>query len=359
MFGPKNLSDALARIPRAAHQTHAQASKNDGHDEALDDAPRAPRSHRRRCLDHPRCADLRHSTTPPPVVAAFTQHLAAERGLAARSIDGYQRDLVAVARFLHPRGVELDGATGDDFSAYLRELSRAGRSSATVCRRLVAIRGFLNFRFLLGGLSAARQIAAALARLEWPKREDRLPLVLTRAEVARLLECRGRRSWLFPRDLAILELLYASGIRAGELCALRLADVGASSTLRVTGKGARERVVLYGRAAAQAIAWYLQVCRPSIDRGISDRLFLSHHGRALQRRRLYTIVYRYAVAAGLPRIGPHALRHCFASHLLGGGADLRVIQELLGHASINSTQRYTRVDYQRLKEIHRRFHPRP
>jgi integrase/recombinase XerD len=165
---------------------------------------------------------------------------------------------------------------------------------------------------------------------------------------------------LFTRDVAILELLYASGLRASELCDLKVRDVNFQvGCVRVLGKGMKERIVPVGRAAAEAIQRYLGECRPKLDAAKSDRMFLSRTGRPMERIGLWMLVERYGRRSGLLKsISPHVLRHCFATHLLAGGADLRVVQELLGHSDISTTQIYTHVDSSRLKSVHSKFHPR-
>ncbi len=185
--------------------------------------------------------------------------------------------------------------------------------------------------------------------------------MLSRAQVAALIATPDPASPLFARDVAILELLYASGLRATELCQLTTRDTNLSvGCVRVFGKGSKERVVPFGRAAAEAIGRYLAEGRPPLVRQPRPELFLSRTGRPLERVGLWMLVERYARRSGLLKtVGPHVLRHCFATHLVGGGADLRVVQELLGHADIATTEVYTHVDDRRLRDVHRRFHPRP
>ncbi len=287
---------------------------------------------------------------------ALLAHLLHERGLAVNTIDAYRRDLVDCDRHLAGRGRCLLSATADDFRDYLREQTRAGQSTRTVARRLAAIRSFLRYLLLEG-----RDTTDTLAQLERPKPEQSLPKVLSRAQVAALIAAPDPASPLFARDVAILELLYASGLRATELCQLKSRDTNLTvGCVRVFGKGSKERVVPFGRAAAEAIARYLAEGRPTLVRQPRDELFLSRTGRPLERVALWMLVERYARKSGLLKtVGPHVLRHCFATHLVGGGADLRVVQELLGHADIATTEVYTHVDDRRLRDVHRRFHPRP
>jgi integrase/recombinase XerD len=285
-------------------------------------------------------------------------HLAAERGLADNSLLAYRRDLESANEYFNRRNRDLLTASVDDYIRYLQSQTAAGRSTRTVARRIAAIRVFL--RFLSGEKKYAKNCTKILEQLERPKAAQPLPKVMTKAQVVRLISAPDEKSPLFWRDVAILELLYAAGLRASELCDLKLIqtnlDVGC---VRVIGKGMKERVVPIGRAAIEAIRRYLEECRPRLLRGASDRLFLSRSGKPLERIALWMLVDKQARRAGLyGQVSPHVLRHCFATHLIGGGADLRVVQELLGHSDIATTQVYTHVDPSRLKAVHSKFHPR-
>lgn len=290
-----------------------------------------------------------------PLVGSFLLHLASERGLAENSLHAYRRDLEDIEVYFHARGRELTNAEADDFRAYLQDQSRRKKSTRTVARRLAAIRVFL--RYLAG---QGHEVAGILQQLERPKPESSLPKILSRTQVNTLIAAPNPKSMLFARDVAILELLYASGLRASELCDLKVRDVNLQvGCVRVLGKGMKERIVPVGRAAGEAIGRYLLECRPRLDRRRSELLFLSRTGQAMERVGLWMLVGKYGRKSGLLKsISPHVLRHCFASHLLSGGADLRIVQELLGHSDIATTQIYTHVDQDRLKGIHKRFHPR-
>jgi integrase/recombinase XerD len=290
-----------------------------------------------------------------PKVREFLVHLAAERGLADNSIHAYRRDLEDIESWFQSRHIALMQATADDFRAYLQDQSRKKQSTKTVARRLAAIRVFL--RFAADTHEAATRI---LQQLERPKPERDLPKILSRAQVNQLIAAPPPESPLFTRDVAILELLYASGLRASELCDLKLRDVNLLvGSVRVLGKGMKERLVPLGQAAAEAIQRYLDQDRPKVLRGPSEFLFLSRTGKQLTRMALWNLVHGHAKRSGLlNHVSPHVLRHCFATHLIGGGADLRVVQELLGHSDISTTQIYTHVDQSRLKAIHQKFHPR-
>jgi integrase/recombinase XerD len=282
-------------------------------------------------------------------------HLASERGLAENSLLAYRRDLEDVHRFLESRAATLTTASPEDLRAYLQGQSRKGRSTKTVARRYAALRVF--YKFLL---AEGHDVAAHLIQIERPKPERSLPKILSKAMVTQLIAAPDPKSMLFARDVAILELLYASGLRASELCDLKTRDANLQvGCVRVLGKGMKERIVPLGKAARDAVERYLSDCRPKLERTANDRLFLSRTGKPLDRVALWMLVEKYGRKSGLLKsISPHVLRHCFASHLLGGGADLRVVQELLGHSDIATTQIYTHVDQSRLKSIHAKYHPR-
>jgi integrase/recombinase XerD len=290
-----------------------------------------------------------------PEVRDFLLYLASERGLADNSLHAYRRDLEDMEDFLSPRGKLLTTADADDFRAYLQNQTRREKSTKTVARRLAAIRVFLRYL-----ASQGTDTSAILQQLERPKPERSLPKILNRAQVNQLISAPNPRSMLFARDVAILELLYASGLRASELCDLKLRDVNLDvGAVRVLGKGMKERLVPLGRAAREAIERYMSDCRPKLERAPAEPLFLSRTGKPMERIGLWMLVEKYGRRSGLLKsISPHVLRHCFASHLLSGGADLRIVQELLGHSNISTTQIYTHVDQGRLKSIHAQYHPR-
>jgi integrase/recombinase XerD len=290
-----------------------------------------------------------------PQLKAFLLHLASERGLADNSLHAYRRDLEGMDRFLNGIGKSLVTAGADDFRAYLQDQTHLRRATKTVSRRIAAIRVFLRFLASIGD-----DRSHILQQLERPKPERSLPKVLSRQQVVQLISAPDPKSPLFTRDVAILELLYASGLRATELCDLKVRDVNLpAGCVRVLGKGMKERIVPLGRAAAEALGSYLSECRPRLQRGSSGRLFLSKSGKPMERVALWMLVEKYGRSSGLLKsISPHTLRHCFATHLIGGGADLRVVQELLGHSDISTTQIYTHVDHDRLKAVHSKFHPR-
>ncbi len=307
--------------------------------------------------------------TATPCLRGLLLHLAAERGLAGNTLAAYRRDLRDVENHLQKLGRSLTSARADDLRNYLQSQTRRGRATSTVARRLAAIRVFLRY---MDGPAAESPGGAGttwqgddppshiLQQLERPKPERSLPNVLSRSQVASLMPVRDGPGRLKLRDAAILELLYASGLRASELCDLCVRDVNLSvRCVRVLGKGGKERIVPLGKMAAAAIETYLSDCRPLLLKAPSERMFLSRTGKPMDRIALWMMVEKRARRAGLLRhISPHTLRHCFASHLLGGGADLRVVQELLGHSDISTTQIYTHVDSARLLSVHKKYHPR-
>jgi integrase/recombinase XerD len=294
-----------------------------------------------------------------PKVRSFLSHLAAERGLAENSLLAYRRDLEDLDDFLGKRQLSLLSAGAEDYRAYLQGQSRRGKATRTVARRLAAIRVFLKF---MSAQHPKEHFGATeiLQQLERPKPERSLPKTLSRAQVNQLIFAPNPKSKLYARDVAILELLYASGLRASELCDVKVRDVNATvGVIRVMGKGSKERIVPVGKSALNAIEGYLTECRPKLARGPDEHLFLSRTGKPMERVGLWMLVEKYGRSSGLLKhVSPHTLRHCFATHLIGGGADLRSVQEMLGHSDIGTTEIYTHVDQDRLREVHRRYHPR-
>jgi integrase/recombinase XerD len=302
-----------------------------------------------------------------PELRGFLSYLAVERGLAQNTGDAYRRDLEDAERFLAPRGRTLVDFTDGDARDFLQHCSRRGRSTKTVARRLAAIRALLNYQ-VIASIRPAAGAQMILQRLERPKPSRDLPKTLSRGLVNKLLAAPDTSTPLGLRDAAMLELLYASGLRASELCGMKIGDFNVFlGVVRVFGKGSKERVVPVGKPACEAIGEYLRDVRPILvsqlpaahSAAATNFLFLSRSGRPLERVALWQIVLRNARKCGLLReVSPHTLRHCFATHLLGGGADLRVVQELLGHSDVSTTQIYTHVDSDRLLDIHKKFHPR-
>ena len=285
-----------------------------------------------------------------PEVEGFLALLAARR--SPRTVDAYRRDLSALADWLgRPSGT----ATTEDLERYLAELRAAGRSPATLARRIAAVRALFRHLVLLG----TRDDNPA-AELKLPRRRRRLPRTLSPAEAERLLEAAAGNDPRALRDRALGELLYGAGLRVSEAVGLDQSAVDLDARfVRCIGKGDRERVVPLGRPAADALGRYLSVGRPYLDRRHRPELFLNAQGGALTRAGAFLILRRLAVRAGLEpeRVHPHLLRHSFATHLLEGGADLRSVQELLGHADLATTEIYTHVSDRRRRDEYFRAHP--
>jgi len=307
----------------------------------------------------------RRRVAPDPAAAAldierFLAYLASERRASPHTLRAYRTDLGQYASFLADRGESLVRASPSLVRGFLAHV--AGGSGPTgIGRKLSAVRSL--YRFLVReGLVAANPARGVAS----PRLPRRLPRALPEEEVATLVEApAGRADPLALRDRAVLELLYASGLRVAELVGLDVEHVDLSEGLvRVLGKRRKERVVPVGRSAREAIVRYLECGRPALAAGRGGArpggaLFLGLRGGRLTARSVARRLDRWALAAGLPRhVHPHVLRHSFATHLLGNGADLRGIQELLGHASLSTTQRYTHLDWKRLAEVYDRAHPR-
>jgi integrase/recombinase XerD len=247
----------------------------------------------------------------------------------------------------------LSAAQLREFVYFLKDL---GLAPTTIRRQISAIRTY--FKFLVGEGIAARDPSE---RIESPKRWRTLPAVLTVAEVRKLLDAPNTNALLPQRDVALLEFAYATGVRVSELVSLRLQDISfAERVVRVFGKGGKERIVPFGKTALGRIASYVHEVRPRLDRGKGRGvLFLNARGAPLSRVGAWGIIKLNARRAGLAkRVTPHTLRHTFATHLLEGGADLRAVQEMLGHADLSTTQLYTHVDRDYLRTVHKSYHPR-
>lgn len=287
-------------------------------------------------------------------LGAFLLYLRTERRFAHRTLVAYEKDLRQYLAHLEGRGVDLCEAQPPDLRAFLASL-HGERAPSTMARKLAAIRSMYRY-FLRRGWVEANPGALVAT----PKRPKALPKVVPIDDLTALLETPSRESPYGLRDRAILELLYGGGFRCSELCDLDLGDLDASArTARVRGKGGKERVVPLGRKAWEALGEYLQV-RARFLRGTSgNALFLNRRGGRLSTRWVAKSIERYSKLCGLRRrVHPHALRHSFATHLLDNGADLRGIQELLGHSSISTTQRYTDVSVERLMAVYDQAHPR-
>jgi integrase/recombinase XerD len=282
----------------------------------------------------------------------------AECGVSPHTLAAYRSDLMRFVRWRQTKApVPLASLDARTLSGYVESLARLGLAPSSVCRHLASLSTF--FRFLVFDGRLPDNVAKLLVA---PSVWDRVPTVLGPAAVERLLEAPTSQTRLGRRDRAALETLYATGCRASEVVGLRPIDLDLNrGTARCIGKGNKERLVPLGSHATEALTVYLERDRPSLvaRRPLTAEVFVSKSGRPLSRIALWQIVKRHARAAGLHAdVSPHTLRHSFATHLLAGGADLRVVQEMLGHASIATTQIYTRVELSGLRDVHARCHPR-
>ena len=295
------------------------------------------------------------------LVLDFLSYLEFERGLARNTLDAYRTDLLQFGQFLETRDRTAQTADGPLIAEFLTGLAegadgRPPASTATIHRKTACLRSF--YRHLRREEIVADDPTASLSS---PRRGRKLPRVLSRGEVAALLAAPTGDAPAAMRDRALLEVMYACGLRASEAIGLQVADIDLEAlVLRARGKGSKERLVPVGRTAVEAVRLYLDRGRPEL---VGDRaetaLFVNYRGGALTRQGLYKIVRRHATAVGLAdRMSPHTLRHTFATHLLAGGCDLRAVQEMLGHADVATTQLYTQLSSERLKDVYFKAHPR-
>jgi len=323
--------------------------------------------------DPVRTAESRDTTWLDDVVEEYVEFLTAERGLSENTVASYRGDLLAYARWLDRDGIDLRvyaaaigrraagerdaDVTPGHVARHLRTLREEGVSARSRARKLSALRGF--HRYLVAFKGAGTD---PTAHVESPKQERRLPDVLTVHEIETLLAAVDVTTPLGVRDRAMLETAYGAGLRVSELISLSFSSLSLEEGyLRCLGKGSKERIVPLGREAVDWIGRYRVESRPALARRgrPSETLFLNARGRGLSRMGFWKILQKHVRAAGIrERVKPHTLRHSFATHLLEGGADLRAVQEMLGHADISTTQIYTHVDREYLKEIHRTYHPR-
>jgi integrase/recombinase XerD len=293
----------------------------------------------------------------PFLLERFADFLALEQGASPRTSEAYLRDVERLAQFARVKGavspIDVTSRTLRDFVYHLKDV---GLAPASIRRNISAVRTY--FRFLMGDGLVVRDPSE---RLETPKRWRTLPEVLSVDEITRLLAAPTFDEPLAFRDRAMLELAYGAGLRVSEWISLSTRDVMLEEALvRVFGKGSKERLVPIGRSAIGAVALYVRELRPRLERGEGKgMLFLNARGRPLTRMGAWKILRRYVDIAGITKhVSPHTLRHSFATHLLEGGADLRAVQEMLGHADISTTQIYTHVDREYLRKVHRQYHPR-
>jgi len=285
----------------------------------------------------------------------YLDHLIVERGLSDNTVAAYRRDLIIYIKYLETRGLRgMDGLTLDETLSFAEEVTRT-RNPSSAARILSAIKGFHRYIYREGELNRLD-----IEEISAPRAASRVPFVLSQNEVESLLE-KPDSSRLGLRDRAILDIGYSSGMRVSEICRLKFESIEYDLLLiRIRGKGQKERIVPFGRKALRSLQRYCFESRPELLRDeIRPEVFLNYRGNPISRVSIWKIIKKYAARAGLPpQTSPHTLRHSFATHLIEGGADLRVVQEILGHSSISTTQIYTRLDMDYLREVHRTFHPR-
>ena len=286
----------------------------------------------------------------------FLEYLRYERNASVHTIAAYRRDLLQLAAYMDGRKIRLSQVDNIVLRGWLAELHDRRLSKTSVVRKLAAVRSF--FQYCLKRRICDDNPAGVVTR---PKLDSPVPSFLSEGEIGQFLDLPDKDERLGPRDRAIFELFYATGIRVSELVGLDVADVGLDERLiRVRGKGKKERIVPFGRTAAACLAAYFETC-PNLRKGNFNEpaVFLNYRGERITPRSVERLVAKYIRKTAVRRkISPHSLRHSFASHLLGRGADLRVIQELLGHESLGTTQKYTHIDLPQLLDVYRKSHPR-
>jgi integrase/recombinase XerD len=290
------------------------------------------------------------------VLEDFISYLKLERGVSSNTVSSYASDLNKFFIYLDKEKIsDIAKVKKDDISNFLWDEREKGSQSSTMARRLIAIKVF--FKYILREGYINKDIASYL---ETPRIWKKLPDALSIDEVAKLLDTVKTRDKITIRDKALLELLYATGMRISELVNLKLTDLNLEvGFIRCFGKGGKERIVPVGSKAKNALKKYIEKSRFELSKKTNPYLFLNRFGKKLSRQTCWKLIKKYTKLAGIKKeVSPHTLRHSFATHLLERGADLRIVQELLGHANISTTQIYTHIDKERLKQIHKKFHPR-
>jgi len=288
------------------------------------------------------------------LVDSYIHYLRVEKGLSRNTLEAYSRDLRTFSEYWGERG--LEGFSRREVAGFSRYLAERGLSPRSIQRILIALRGFFRFLTLEGILEED-----PLEDISLPSFYRKLPDVLSRQQVERLLDQPDPSTPLGLRDSALLEVLYGTGMRVSEASDLKLGSLQLElGFVLIRGKGDKERLVPLGEIAREKLQRYLVEARPKLIKGRdSGYVFLNPRGKRMSRQGIWKVIKKYALKAGLEGVTPHSLRHSFATHLLEGGADLRSVQALLGHADISTTQIYTAVGIDYLKAVHRRYHPRP
>lgn len=286
-------------------------------------------------------------------VERFLNYLTVEKGLSSNTLEAYRRDIRKFRVFLEENGKTITGFKRSDLSSFINHLRESGSQASTLARNISAMRSFCKFMLLEGIINED-----PVENLSTPKGWKRIPRIIGTEEVSTLLK-RPEGKTLSLRDRAMLEIIYSSGLRASEVISIKLNDINfEAGFITVTGKGSKQRVIPVNDAALKTVREYIEVSRPGIlKKGSSKFLFLAKGGKPMTRQRLWQLIKTYSADLSIA-LSPHTLRHCFASHLLDGGADLRALQKMLGHTDISTTQIYTKVTPERLKKLHKQHHPR-
>jgi len=293
------------------------------------------------------------------LIDEFIDYLSIERGLAENTLISYRRDLDKFTAYMEKKGISsIERIKKNDITSFLMKERDRGLSANSVARSFAAIKVF--YKYMVGERNIKENTASFI---DAPKLWKHLPETLNLEEVERLLKQPNVKRWMGARDRASLELMYATGLRVSEIINLKVNDANLEfGFVKCMGKGGKERIVPVGNEAKRALSRYLGKARPKlVKRGLPDaRLFLTRLGKGMSRQQFWKMIKKYAQQARIKKdIMPHTLRHSFATHLLERGADLRVVQEMLGHADISTTQIYTHINKERLKSIHHKYHPRP
>ena len=292
------------------------------------------------------------------LIEQFLNYISVEKGMANNTLSAYKRDLSRFADYLKSKKIDsIDKVSRQMINSFMMAEKERGLASNSISRELACIKSF--FKFLLKE-NIVKEDAATI--IESPKLWKKLPYTLSVAEVETLLNAPNVRDLMEMRDKACLELMYATGMRVSELVNLKMDDINLGvGFAKCFGKGSKERIVPFGKKAKESLERYLEKSRPNfLKKHISNFLFLTRLGKPMSRQTFWKIIKRYVKIAKIKKkVTPHSLRHSFATHILERGADLRIVQEMLGHADISTTQIYTHVSKDRLKSIHQKFHPRP
>ncbi|MGB2661663.1 MAG: site-specific tyrosine recombinase XerD [Candidatus Omnitrophota bacterium] len=286
----------------------------------------------------------------------FIDFMEVERGVSPNTIQSYRRDIKKFINYIRKIKKDISDVSRDDVTGFMKDLKQKGLSAGTIARNLASLKTF--WKFLVMEHIVPENIAAVI---ETPKTWKTIPDVLNRQEVEKLLDAPPRKGAAGIRDRAILELMYATGLRVSEVKDLRKTNVNLEAGfVKCSGKGGKERIVPLGSVAKKAIEKYLESARQKLSKRTGDEhLFLSKLGKSLSRQSIWKMIRKYSKETGIKKhITPHTLRHSFATHLLEGGAELRGVQEMLGHADISTTQIYTHINKDKLRKVHDKYHPR-